>query len=542
MTGFSLSIIIKAVDQATAPLRRIADQLNNATEPVRRLGSSLRGFNDAAGIPRLTAGIGGVAGAMRGVSGEAMLLAGRMSSLASGFGLLGAGGIYAFKTQFLDVSAQFERFETILGTVEGSSDKAKGAMSWISDFATSTPYELNQVTDAYVKLRSYGLNPTNGLLRTLGDTSAAMGKPLMQTVEAIADAVTGENERLKEFGIRASKVGSQIVYEYTDAAGKTQRKAVAANNRNLIESVLKSIWNDKYAGSMDKLSGTWDGMMSNLSDQWTRFSRMLMDGGAFDWLKTQLKELLDTIDSMAASGELQQLAQDLGGQLRDALIAVKDAGIQFAAWVRETWPQMQTFAQAVGGWGNVLKGVAFILAGPFIVSLLTLGQAFVSLGMAMWATPIGWVVAGIAAIVTAAVLLYTHWDTVTAKLQQAWAIIKEAFWSLVEGIAKGVAQIADLLPKQLGGEMAVKLKAFAELAASNRTEAQSAMPQSATGAATVRTGAGDVMRANAGAGDNNSKTEVLIKAENLPQGMSVRVGETTADRVSMDLGRAMAGP
>ena len=32
-----------------------------------------------------------------------------------------------------------------------------------------------------------------------------MGKPVLQAVEAISDAITGENERLKEFGIKGSK-------------------------------------------------------------------------------------------------------------------------------------------------------------------------------------------------------------------------------------------------------------------------------------------------------------------------------------------------
>ena len=119
--------------------------------------------------------------------------------LGAGAGALG----YGLKRAFINPAAQFERFETVLKTIEGSSEKARESMNWIDDFAVKTPYELAQVTDAFVKLRAYGMNPTDGLLRDLGDASAAMGKPLMQAVEAIADAVTGENERLKEFGVKS---------------------------------------------------------------------------------------------------------------------------------------------------------------------------------------------------------------------------------------------------------------------------------------------------------------------------------------------------
>ena len=227
-----------------------------------------------------------------------------------GGGIL-AGLGFVFKRTFVDTAAEFERFQTILTTVEGSSIKAKSSMDWISDFAVKTPYELASVTGAFVKLRAYGLDPKNGLLKTLGDTSAAMGKPIMQTVEAIADAVTGENERLKEFGIKAAIDGDQVRYEYTDKAGKQQFKAVDKNNRALIQSTLEAIWNEKYAGAMGAQSKTWEGMLSNLSDQWTRFEQMVMDAGVFDELKTALDQVLDKINQMAKTGALQTLAKDV---------------------------------------------------------------------------------------------------------------------------------------------------------------------------------------------------------------------------------------
>ena len=112
-----------------------------------------------------------------------------------GFARLGHGA-----RGFVNTAQSFEKYQTILKTTEGSAQAAEKSMQWISEFAVKTPYELDETTDAFVRLRAYGLDPTNGLLQTLGDTSAAMGKPLMQAVEAIADAITGENERLKKFG------------------------------------------------------------------------------------------------------------------------------------------------------------------------------------------------------------------------------------------------------------------------------------------------------------------------------------------------------
>ena len=43
----------------------------------------------------------------------------------------------------------------------------------------------------------------------LPNTASAMGKIVEQFVEAVADASTGEFERLKEFGIKASSEGDR---------------------------------------------------------------------------------------------------------------------------------------------------------------------------------------------------------------------------------------------------------------------------------------------------------------------------------------------
>ncbi|WP_253294526.1 tape measure protein [Vibrio cholerae] len=163
--------------------------------------------------------------------------------------LVAAGGAFAFQQTFVKTAAEFEKMQVILNRLEGSQDKGAQSMAWISDFAATTPYDLAQVTESFIQLKAYGLDPVqNGLLRTLGDTSAAMGKPIEQAVEAIADAVTGENERLKEFGIKARVEGDEIVYAYTKN-GKEMEARADASSREMIQSTLQSIWNDKVRWS-----------------------------------------------------------------------------------------------------------------------------------------------------------------------------------------------------------------------------------------------------------------------------------------------------
>ncbi|WP_299733984.1 tape measure protein [uncultured Endozoicomonas sp.] len=272
----------------------------------------------------------------------------------------GAGLTFAFKKTFVDTAAEFERFEVILSRLEGSSAKGKQAMDWVSDFAASTPYELNQVTDSFVKLKAYGLDPIQGnLLRTLGDTSAAMGKPLEQAVEAMADAITGENERLKEFGIKARAEGQKIVYEYT-ANGETMTKVADKSNRAMIQSTLQGIWNDKYGGAMNDLSKTWGGMTSNMSDQWTRFQNMVMSQGAFQELKGEIEGVLGTLNQMNDDGTLNDKAKVISEELVAGLRAAKEVGAGLYQVLSAVGKAASFIAEQTGGYANLAKILATI--------------------------------------------------------------------------------------------------------------------------------------------------------------------------------------
>lgn len=210
-------------------------------------------------------------------------------------------GAIGVTSKFVNTKAQFEQYETVLRTLEGSSIKAKQSMKWIQDFAAKTPYEIGEVTNAFVKMKSYGMNPTNGSLKTLGDTAAAMGKNISDAVEMMADAVTGENERLKEFGVKAAVMGDKIKYTWADASGQT-KSIIVANNREIIESTLEAIFNSKYAGAMDAQSATWNGIMSNLADKWTNFQIAVMDSGLFDYIKAVALTISDYLSVAFANG------------------------------------------------------------------------------------------------------------------------------------------------------------------------------------------------------------------------------------------------
>ena len=342
-------------------------------------------------------------------------------------------------------AGKFEQLQSVLEITEGSSEKAKKSLEWVKQFAVDTPANVDEAAEAFVRLRAYGMDPTNGLLMSLGDTAAAMGKPVMQAVEAIADAVTGENERLKEFGIKGSVVkGKNIIeYQYTDKNGKQQIAKVNKNDRKKIEETLKRIFNEKYSGAMEKQSKTLMGIWSKLEDVWTNFQLKIMESGAFDWIKNKLQGVLDLFDKAEKSGELQLWANDIGTVIKEVAQGFWECGEAMAGLIkavskfaRENKGVIATLIKWVTIIGAVLTALSpFLLALAIALPLLSslssgvwvLIKAFGKLSLAMLTTPLGWIVLAIGGLIAAIYLLWKHWSIVKQALIDGWNWVKKAF-------------------------------------------------------------------------------------------------------------------
>ncbi|MDI7230108.1 tape measure protein [Leptospira santarosai] len=182
----------------------------------------------------------------------------------------------------LDKAGQLEKYETVLTTTLGSTEKAKAAIGDIQKFAQTTPYEMSELTGSYIKLANRGMKPTLEMMTRYGDIAASQGKSFDQFTEAALDATMGEFERMKEFGIRMSAEGGRVSIMFKDYK-KNVEKTPAAIQAALMElGKLKGV-----QGGMDALSKTWGGLVSNLKDG---FDQVISKGGGF--ITSILKPLL----------------------------------------------------------------------------------------------------------------------------------------------------------------------------------------------------------------------------------------------------------
>jgi len=250
-------------------------------------------------------------------------------------GLFALFGALAGLEKLIEVNRQFGILKAGLETATGSAQGANDAFIALQDFAKTTPYDLAQATSAFTQLVNLGLTPSERALKSYGDTSAALGKDLSQMVEAVADAATGEFERLKEFGIKSKNQGDTIAFTFK---GTTE---TVKNNAAAIEEYLIKLGEVNFDGAMKKRMESLDGAIANLGDSWDAFFYQLGQAGATDVLKdsfTAVGDALNEVNAMLSSGEMQGYIEAIG--------------ISFSGWTDSVQSATEVMTQIIEQWSD----------------------------------------------------------------------------------------------------------------------------------------------------------------------------------------------
>lgn len=165
-------------------------------------------------------------------------------------------------TQAYNTSKEFATYEAVLKNATGSTKAAASAMKMIQTLAADTPASVAEWTQAYIKLINRGITPAKEELIQMGDIASSQGKDIDQFIEALLDAMTGENERLKEFGITAEKNGETTAFTFRGVTTEVQNTDQAIKNYILSLGNLQGI-QGAMATQMQELAG----LESNLGDQ-----------------------------------------------------------------------------------------------------------------------------------------------------------------------------------------------------------------------------------------------------------------------------------
>ena len=415
MANLNLKAVFSLIDKITAPMKKIENVTSAVGKGFGKAGEWAKGMASKVGKVKASLDEYGESAekAEKKSDGFKDALKG-LAGLAAGFSFV------EFVKGFVDTGSKFEQYQATLETVLGSQAKAKAAMAWVNDFANVTPYELDQVTEAFVKLTAYGMDPMDGTLKKLGNAASGMGKDLDSAIEMMADAQQFQFERLKEFGIQSNQVGNKVIFTY-HKAGKEMTKTVQKNGQD-VKAALLDIFEGNFAGAMDKQSQTLAGILSNIRGSWATFQLKVDQGGVFDRLKGKLQGFMDWLGDKKNQSKINEWA----GRVSDSLGRLLDSVVNMATSI--DWPTVidnfskfvdgiLKFVNACGGLKNIVDiGIAAWIASvvlgltSLIPLIIAVAAAFFGLELVAW--PITLVIAAVAALAAGAFLLWRNWDKV----------------------------------------------------------------------------------------------------------------------------------
>lgn len=202
---------------------------------------------------------------------------------------LGLQGLKNTFSAIFSANTSFEQLSGSLKTVTGSAKGAQEAFALIEKFAIDTPYQLNEIVEAFIRLKALGLEPSEAALTSYGNTASAFGKNILDFVGAVAAATVGEFERLKAFGIKAKVVNDDVSFTFAGVTTKVKKNAAE------IEKYLRSLGDINFAGAMNEQMKTMNGVLSNIEDGFEKIYRDIGTNGLNEALKatfTQFNELV----------------------------------------------------------------------------------------------------------------------------------------------------------------------------------------------------------------------------------------------------------
>jgi len=379
---FQMGAKMTLKDSFTSTISKISKATEGFSKNVKATKDGLGQYRDAQG--RLRDATGKFVAQTKQARKESESFTKTLGGLRTAMGLLkwaaasiGLAALFkGVKSYFVDANSDMETYKNTLTTVLKSEDRAVNALQWAQKFAAKTPFEIPEIVEATTRMASYGMS-AKSTLGIIGDMASVMGKDLMSAVEAVADAQTGELERLKEFGIT-----KKMIVEQAKAM-----KMTVINNKGQITSqenfnkALFALMEDRFKGGMEMQSKSLKGMISNFQDFMGTTMRTLGQP-VFDKFKEGLGKVLDWLNKMKDSGALDAFianVQKTGGMIYNGFVKyviiavgyVKRFAAAIGSWYSQNKPLIMTFVNSIIT--NIQKVASFLFtyivpAGKLVIS------------------------------------------------------------------------------------------------------------------------------------------------------------------------------
>ena len=423
---------------ASTGMKQVQQQMQNTQRATQQANKSMRDFtSNSKGIDNLVS---------------------KLKTLALSMGAFeGIKGIF-------NSASSMEGYRNTLNVVMKDTELAGKKIKEAVEFANSTPFETDEIVAGMVKLESYGISSSNEVMTMVGDMAGVMGKSFDQAVEAVADAQTGELERLKEFGITKNMIVEHA--EKTMAGIEIVNAKGQIVNQEKFNEAMFSLMKERYAGGMELQAKTAKGVLSTTTGMIGNIMSILggvdeygyvIEGGLLDTVKNVVEKINNKLKELNENGTIKKWQENI----KNAIGVVKNVITIIINKIKELNDNgtLQRWGQNISNVIGIVKflGTEFIKNRdkiiPVIAGIVSAFGTFKSINkvikifnnvkakftmlktaMTVLTSPIGLIAIGIGLLVAAFIYAYTHSETFRNKVNAVIEIVKEKVGTLVEKV------------------------------------------------------------------------------------------------------------
>lgn len=386
----NVSFIIQLKDQFSKNANKLKRSMGDIKKQVAKTGSGFVRFKDKAKDSLIS------------IKSESEKLKRKLTDVGKSLTLRLTAPIAALGAVSISQSAKLETLRVSLETMTKSAEKGAILMEKLVQFTAKTPFKLDQVGIAAKKLLAFGVVQDDIIDRMglLGDISASANVPIGDLAQIFGKA-KAKGKLMTEEILQLSERGVPIVDELA--------KSFNVSKNEIFEMASKS-----------KIS--FDVMKSALQN-------MTTEGGIF--FKGMEKQ------SLTLGGVFSTLQDNMGltsGVIGDIIVDVfnlKENTVKLTNVFAKMREKIKVFSELhprltklIAGFVLFLAvvGPALIVVGQMAIGLVALKFAFAGLAIAIGtiSLPMIAIAAGIALLITGAVLLWDNMDSITTSIGGAW--------------------------------------------------------------------------------------------------------------------------
>lgn len=163
---------------------------------------------------------------------------------------------------------------------------------------------------------------------------------------------------------------------------------------------------------------------------------------------------------LATLGEIVELGENIVKSLAPIGTEILEGIRDFTGAINDNWPAVEdtvwALSAAVGSFAAIMGGlkvIGFVNALMIAFQTQTVAATLSAWGFnaALWANPITWVVAGVAALIGIIVLLVRNWDAVSEALLGVWETVKTAWGNIWDSTKEVWYKVRTVVTDEING-------------------------------------------------------------------------------------------